>query len=93
MIEIIIRDTDDNSTDKITGNIAFFAVVKEDRVHGTIKGNGTQIDYSHLYTMLKEVRKIIERDHPAVRFLECCSNPEMMEINLLPFKDIKKGED
>lgn len=93
MIEITVRDTKDNFTDKLTGNIAFFAVVNENNVHGQIKGRGTKIELMQLYTALKYTAKDLESDNPIIKIFESLCSTKRTKIDLSPIEDMKKGED
>lgn len=94
MIEITVRDTEEKYSENVTGNLVFFAALSEEGAKGTIKGRGTNADFTVLYSLLKDVVKSIERQYPIVKILECLDDQETTTVDLQAIKDLleKGGE-
>lgn len=93
MIEIIVKDKEEKYSENVTGNLVFFAALDEKGgAKGTIKGRGTNADFTVLYSLLKDVVKSIERQYPIVRILECFEDQETTTVDLQAIKDqMEKG--
>lgn len=90
MIEITVRDTEEKYSENVTGNLVFFVALNEEGAKGTIKGRGTNADFTVLYSLLKDVVKSIERQYPIVRILECLDDQETTTVDLQAIKDAKE---
>lgn len=93
MIEITVRDTEDNFIKKITGDLAYFTVVNKNEVYSQIRGRGNEIDLMQLYTELKDTAKDLESDNPIIKILEGLCNKKRTKYDLSPIEKMKKEED
>lgn len=88
MIEITVRDTEEKYSENATGKLVCFFAVSEEGGKGTVKGYGTNADFTVLYSLLKDVIKDIERKYPIVRILEHFDDQETTMVDLQAIKDL-----